>query len=127
MTQARALIIPVTPFQQNCTLVWSQTSKRGAVIDPGGDLAAIQRAIEIRGPETGPLLAQSKILCGAIYEAEERPMEAATQYREVLVLVKRHGSMTKLGAQADSRLAAVLGGKAQGLIPNASQVVGSQN
>jgi len=45
MTQARALIIPVTPFQQNCTLLWSQTSKRGAVIDPGGDLAKIERAI----------------------------------------------------------------------------------
>jgi hydroxyacylglutathione hydrolase len=49
MSQARALIIPVTPFQQNCTLVWSQTSKRGAVIDPGGDLAEIERAIEEAG------------------------------------------------------------------------------
>lgn len=45
MTQARRLIIPVTPFQQNCVLLWSQTSKRGAVIDPGGNLADIQRAI----------------------------------------------------------------------------------
>jgi hydroxyacylglutathione hydrolase len=49
MTQARALIIPVTPFQQNCTLLWSETSKRGAVIDPGGDLAKIERAIEQAG------------------------------------------------------------------------------
>src|SRR5260370_20600520 len=45
MSQGRALIIPVTPFQQNCTLLWSQTSKRAAVIDPGGDLAKIERAI----------------------------------------------------------------------------------
>ncbi len=49
MTQARALIIPVTPFQQNCALVWSETSKRGAVIDPGGDLAEIGRAIAQAG------------------------------------------------------------------------------
>jgi len=49
MTQARALIIPVTPFQQNCTLVWSQASKRGAIIDPGGDLAKIERAIDEAG------------------------------------------------------------------------------
>jgi hydroxyacylglutathione hydrolase len=49
MSQARALIIPVTPFQQNCTLVWSQTSRRGAVIDPGGDLAEIERATEEAG------------------------------------------------------------------------------
>jgi hydroxyacylglutathione hydrolase len=49
MPQAQALIIPVTPFQQNCTLLWSQTSKRGAVIDPGGDLANIGRAIDEAG------------------------------------------------------------------------------
>jgi hydroxyacylglutathione hydrolase len=49
MSKARALIIPVTPFQQNCTLLWSETSKRGAVIDPGGDLAKIERAIEQAG------------------------------------------------------------------------------
>src|SRR5947209_4813336 len=49
MTQARALIIPVTPFQQNCTLLWSEASKRGAVVDPGGDLAKIERAIDEAG------------------------------------------------------------------------------
>ncbi len=49
MSRARALIIPVTPFQQNCTLVWSETSKRAAVIDPGGDLAEIERAIDEAG------------------------------------------------------------------------------
>jgi hydroxyacylglutathione hydrolase len=49
MSKARALIVPVTPFQQNCTLVWSETSKRAAVIDPGGDLANIERAIQEAG------------------------------------------------------------------------------
>jgi hydroxyacylglutathione hydrolase len=49
MSQARALIVPVTPFQQNCTLVWSETSKRAAVIDPGGDLANVERAIREAG------------------------------------------------------------------------------
>ena len=34
----RATIIPVTPFQQNCSLVWSPRTMVGAVIDPGGDL-----------------------------------------------------------------------------------------
>ena len=43
--KARATIIPVTPFQQNCTLVWNEADHRGAVIDPGGDLANIERAI----------------------------------------------------------------------------------
>src|SRR5436305_1581835 len=49
MPQARALIVPVTPFQQNCTLLWSETGRRTAVIDPGGDLAEIERAIDQAG------------------------------------------------------------------------------
>ena len=45
MTKAKALIIPVTPFQQNCTLLWCEATKRAVVIDPGGDLSDIARAI----------------------------------------------------------------------------------
>jgi hydroxyacylglutathione hydrolase len=45
MRKAKALIIPVTPFQQNCTLLWCEATKRAVVIDPGGDLADIERAI----------------------------------------------------------------------------------
>ncbi len=45
MTQAKALIIPVTPFQQNSTLLWCEATKRAVAIDPGGDLADIERAI----------------------------------------------------------------------------------
>jgi glyoxylase-like metal-dependent hydrolase (beta-lactamase superfamily II) len=41
----RAAIVPVTPLQQNCTLVWSEETKRGAVVDPGGDLDRIEQAI----------------------------------------------------------------------------------
>lgn len=44
--KVRAAIIPVTPFQQNCTLIWNEADRRGAVIDPGGDLANIERAID---------------------------------------------------------------------------------
>ncbi len=38
-------VIPVTPFQQNCALVWDAASKQGAVFDPGGDVARIEAAI----------------------------------------------------------------------------------
>lgn len=41
----RAAIVPVTPFQQNCTLLWDETSGAGAVVDPGGDLGRIEDAI----------------------------------------------------------------------------------
>lgn len=41
----KAAIVPVTPFQQNCTLLWDPDTKIGAVVDPGGDLDDIQKAI----------------------------------------------------------------------------------
>ena len=41
----KAGIVPVTLFEQNCTLIWDETTKTGAVIDPGGDVDRIQDAI----------------------------------------------------------------------------------
>jgi hydroxyacylglutathione hydrolase len=41
----RAAIIPVTPLQQNCTLLWCEETKKAAVFDPGGDLLRIQEAV----------------------------------------------------------------------------------
>jgi glyoxylase-like metal-dependent hydrolase (beta-lactamase superfamily II) len=49
MPRAKALIVPVTPFQQNCTVLWCEASKRGVVIDPGGDLPNIERGIAQAG------------------------------------------------------------------------------
>ena len=45
----KAAIIQVTPFQQNCTLIWDEATKVGAVVDPGGDLDAIESAIKETG------------------------------------------------------------------------------
>jgi len=42
----KAAIVPVTPFQQNCTLLFDEATKRGVVIDPGGDLDRIEDAIK---------------------------------------------------------------------------------
>ena len=42
----RYLTIPVTPFQQNCSIVWDDDSREAAVIDPGGDLDRITAQIE---------------------------------------------------------------------------------
>jgi glyoxylase-like metal-dependent hydrolase (beta-lactamase superfamily II) len=41
----KAAIVPVTAFQQNCTLLWDEETKKGAVVDPGGDLERIEEAI----------------------------------------------------------------------------------
>ncbi len=45
----KAAIIPVTDFQQNCSLIWDEASKVGAVVDPGGDLDRIHRGIAEAG------------------------------------------------------------------------------
>ena len=45
----RAAIIPVTPLQQNCTLLWCTRTMRGAFTDPGGDLPRLKAAAQQAG------------------------------------------------------------------------------
>lgn len=45
MGDLAAIIVPVTPFDQNCTLIWDTDSMHGVVIDPGGDVDKITKAI----------------------------------------------------------------------------------
>lgn len=45
----RVAIIPVTPLQQNCTLLWCTKTLRGAFVDPGGDLDKLRAALEKTG------------------------------------------------------------------------------
>ena len=40
----KAAIIPVTPLQQNCTLLWCTETMLGAFVDPGGDLPRLKAA-----------------------------------------------------------------------------------
>lgn len=49
--KAGATIIPVTPFQQNCTLLWCEATRKAVVVDPGGDVPEILAAIEKVGVE----------------------------------------------------------------------------
>ena len=41
-----AVVVPVTPFQQNCSIIWCSDSSIGAVVDPGGDPEKILATIE---------------------------------------------------------------------------------
>lgn len=49
-------IIPVTPFQQNCTLLWCETSKKAAVVDPGGDIAKVMAKLDELGLQLEKIL-----------------------------------------------------------------------
>jgi hydroxyacylglutathione hydrolase len=51
MSQVKVAIVPVTPFQQNCTILICETTGKGAVVDPGGDIPLIRRAIEQTGAQ----------------------------------------------------------------------------
>jgi glyoxylase-like metal-dependent hydrolase (beta-lactamase superfamily II) len=47
--KAGAIIVPVTLFEQNCTIIWDEPSKKAVVIDPGGDVPKILDAISQTG------------------------------------------------------------------------------
>jgi len=38
-------VIPVTPLQQNCSLIWNEDTKRAALVDPGGDADRLMDAL----------------------------------------------------------------------------------
>ena len=41
--------IPVTPFEQNCSLLWCDQTQEAAVIDPGGDVPRLLQAVQRLG------------------------------------------------------------------------------
>ena len=45
----KVLLVPVTPFQQNCSIIVCEKSNRCAVVDPGGDLDQILAAVAKTG------------------------------------------------------------------------------
>ena len=49
MATLKAAIIPVTPLQQNCSVIWKEGSKIAVVNDPGGDLPNIENFIQEQG------------------------------------------------------------------------------
>lgn len=52
----KAAIIPVTPLQQNCTLLWCAETNKGAFVDPGGDIERLKAAARQQGVEIEKIL-----------------------------------------------------------------------
>ena len=48
-TPLQAVIVPVTPFQQNCSVLWCTRTMRGAVVDPGGEIDRLLEAAAEHG------------------------------------------------------------------------------
>jgi len=81
----RAAIVPVTAFQQNCTLLWCTRTMRGAFVDPGGDLPKLEAAAAQHGVTIEKLLVthghvdhcgQAGVLAKKLGVAIEGPHEA---------------------------------------------------
>jgi len=49
-------IIPVTPLQQNCSLLYCEETKRGAVVDPGGEVDLVLEVAQKTGVEIEKIL-----------------------------------------------------------------------
>lgn len=42
-------VVPVTPFQQNCSIVWCDETNEAAMIDPGGDIHLLKEKLQQLG------------------------------------------------------------------------------
>ena len=49
-------IVPVTPYQQNCSIIKCKASGRGALVDPGGDIERILGGVEQMGIQLEKIL-----------------------------------------------------------------------
>lgn len=49
-------IVPVTPFQQNCSIVWCDATNQAALIDPGGDIDKILQKVNSLGVTLSKIL-----------------------------------------------------------------------
>lgn len=56
MSKLKVLLCPVTPFQQNCSIVIDEETNKAAVVDPGGDVARLLEAIKEAGVQVEKIL-----------------------------------------------------------------------
>lgn len=70
----RIEVLPVTPFQQNCSLIWDAQTRRGALVDAGGEPQRLLDAVQRHGVTLEKLLVTHGHLdhIGAVAELAER-------------------------------------------------------
>ena len=52
----KAAIVPVTPLQQNCSLIWCTATNKAAFVDPGGDLPKLKAAAAQAGVQVEKII-----------------------------------------------------------------------
>lgn len=70
----KAIVVPVTPFEQNCSLLCCEETARAAVVDPGGDLERILSAADKTGVTIEKILLTHAHIdhAGAVAELSEQ-------------------------------------------------------
>jgi glyoxylase-like metal-dependent hydrolase (beta-lactamase superfamily II) len=90
MQPLKVTVVPVTPFQQNCSIVACTASNRAAIVDPGGDAAQIREAIDQLGVTPEKILLTHGHLDHAggaaeLAEALDLPIEGPDERDEFLL------------------------------------------
>ena len=57
----KVAIVPVTPYQQNCSVIKCEATGRAAIVDPGGDVDSILSAVQQLDAWVGDVLFQGSI------------------------------------------------------------------
>jgi glyoxylase-like metal-dependent hydrolase (beta-lactamase superfamily II) len=94
----KVAILPVTPYQQNCSLVWCTSTLRGAVIDPGGEVDRLKQAIAANGVTLEKVLLTHGHLdhaSGATRLARELGVPIEGPHRDDLFLLEALGANAK--------------------------------
>lgn len=67
-------VIPVTPFAQNCSLVWCTETMKGALVDPGGEPDRLLAEVEKQGVTLERILVTHPHIdhAGAVADLAER-------------------------------------------------------
>ncbi len=90
MQPLQIAIIPVTPFQQNCSILWCTRTMQAAIVDPGGDADRIRAAVAETGAKVEKILLTHGHLdhAGAAAELAEHygvPVEGPTEADQFLM------------------------------------------
>lgn len=70
----RFRILPVTPFEQNCSLIWCDRTMEGALVDAGGDIEQLLAMAQAQGVTITKLLVTHAHIdhAGGVAELAER-------------------------------------------------------
>jgi len=102
----RAAILPVTPLQQNCSLIWCTKTMKGALVDPGGDLDKLKAGVAKAGVTLEKLLVTHGHLdhCGQTgILAEELGLPIEGPHRDDLFWIEKlDGDGARYGMEAHS-------------------------